>query len=153
MNLIKPIVYISFFCCIVFLIYIIVYKSYNPSTSKISTSDQALTELVQGNKEYTSFWNFFIRAKRKSVATTQRPFAIVLSCSDSRIPTEIIFNAISSKKVKISWSFLWSWWWQCSNHQLMLFTRRAWCTRCIFDGRTNQLSIDMCCQQTNPCIQ
>lgn len=94
MNLIKPIVLISLFCCVVFLIYIIVYKSHNLSTSKITTPDQALAELVQGNKEYTSFWNFFTRAKRKSVAITQRPFAIVLSCSDSRVPTEIIFNQL-----------------------------------------------------------
>lgn len=92
MNLMQPILYISLFCFVIFFLYIILYKSYFLSASKITTPDQALEELLQGNKEYTSSWNFITKANRKSVATVQRPFAIVLSCSDSRVPTEIIFN-------------------------------------------------------------
>jgi len=64
------------------------------SNSKITTPDQALAELIQGNKKYNSFLNFIAKAKRKSVATIQRPFAIVLNCSDSRVPTEIVFNQL-----------------------------------------------------------
>ena len=94
MILMNLILYISLFCYVNFFIYILVYKSYSLSTSKISTPDQALAELIKGNKEYNSFWNFISRANRKSVATVQRPFAIVLSCSDSRVPTEIIFNQL-----------------------------------------------------------
>jgi hypothetical protein len=92
MNLMQPILYISLLCFVIFFLYIILYKSYFLSASKITTPDQALAELIQGNKEYNSFWNFITKANRKSVATVQRPFAIVLSCSDSRVPTEIIFN-------------------------------------------------------------
>ncbi len=92
MTLIQPILYLSLLCCAIFFFYIILYKSYTLSTSKITTPDQALAELIQGNKEYNSFWNFISKANRKSVASIQRPFAIVLSCSDSRVPTEIIFN-------------------------------------------------------------
>jgi carbonic anhydrase len=32
------------------------------------------------------------RARRKKVAITQEPFAIILGCSDSRVPAEIIFD-------------------------------------------------------------
>jgi carbonic anhydrase len=94
MILINLILYTSLLCLILFFIYILLYKSYSLSTSKISTPDEALAELIQGNKEYKSFWNFISKANRKSVATIQRPFAIVLSCSDSRVPTEIIFNQL-----------------------------------------------------------
>ena len=86
--------YTNLLCCIVFLLYIILHKSYMLSNSKITTPDQALAELIQGNKKYNSFWNFIAKAKRKSVATMQRPFAIVLNCSDSRVPTEIVFNQL-----------------------------------------------------------
>lgn len=73
--------------------YIIKHKSYN--RNKITKPEQALDELIKGNKRYNSFWNFFKKAHRKSVAMTQRPFAIILSCSDSRVPTEIIFNQLN----------------------------------------------------------
>lgn len=73
--------------------YVFHYKNYN--CHKISNPKQALDELIQGNKKYNSFWNFFKKANRKSVAITQRPFAIILSCSDSRVPTEIIFNQLN----------------------------------------------------------
>lgn len=94
MNLIQLILYISLLCFVIFFLYILLYKSYFLSASKITTPDQALDELIQGNKEYNSFWNFITKANRKSVANVQRPFAIVLSCSDSRVPTEIIFNQL-----------------------------------------------------------
>lgn len=94
MNLMQLILYISLLCFIIFFLYILLYKSYFLSASKITTPDQALAELIQGNKEYNSFWNFIAKANRKSVSNVQRPFAIVLSCSDSRVPTEIIFNQL-----------------------------------------------------------
>ena len=92
MNLIQPILYFSLLFFIIFFLYIILYKSYFLSASKITTPDEALAELLEGNKKYNSFWHFITHANRKSVSLVQRPFAIVLSCSDSRVPTEIIFN-------------------------------------------------------------
>ena len=82
----------SLLFCIIFFLYILLYKSGALSTHKVATPDEALAILLQGNKEYNSFWNFIAKANRKSVAMVQRPFAIVLSCSDSRVPTEIIFK-------------------------------------------------------------
>ncbi len=95
MILIELIAYISTFFCVIFFIYILVYKSYSFSTSKITTPDQALQFLLKGNNQYNSFWNFTRRANRKSVSIIQRPFAVILSCSDSRVPTEIIFNQLN----------------------------------------------------------
>lgn len=95
MILIELIAYLSTFFCVIFFIYILVYKSYSFSTSKITTPDQALQFLLKGNNQYNSFWNFTRRANRKSVSIIQRPFAVILSCSDSRVPTEIIFNQLN----------------------------------------------------------
>ncbi|WP_337885248.1 carbonic anhydrase [Fischerella thermalis] len=57
--------------------------------------DQALQELIEGNKR-------FAQRKRKNphqsytrlaeVAKAQKPFASILSCADSRVPSEIIFD-------------------------------------------------------------
>lgn len=82
---------VSFF--IISILYIFQIKKY--TSHKISTPKQALDQLIQGNKKYNSFWNFLKKANRKSVATMQKPFAIILSCSDSRVPTEIIFNQLN----------------------------------------------------------
>ena len=61
----------------------------------ISDADMALTELKQGNRR-------FVEARmmhpdqnpetRLSLAKSQSPFAIVLSCSDSRLPPEVVFD-------------------------------------------------------------
>lgn len=95
MILIIPMLYASLLCCTIFFGYIVFYKAKRLSPDSISTPEQALALLLQGNKEYNSTWNFISKANRKSVAMVQRPFAIVLSCSDSRVPTEIIFNQLN----------------------------------------------------------
>jgi carbonic anhydrase len=56
--------------------------------------EQALQELMEGN-------NRFVKRKRKNsdhyarlveVAKSQKPFASILGCADSRVPSEIIFD-------------------------------------------------------------
>ncbi len=57
--------------------------------------DQSLNELIQGNKRYAGTWPRHPHqsaARRKEVAQAQHPFACILSCSDSRVPPEIIFD-------------------------------------------------------------
>lgn len=60
------------------------------------TPDEALQKLVEGNKRYVAGAMTKIthcdEAARQSVAKSQKPFAIILSCSDSRVPPEIIFD-------------------------------------------------------------
>lgn len=57
--------------------------------------DQALKQLIEGNER-------FVKRKRKNpnqtytrlveVAKSQKPFASILGCADSRVPSEIIFD-------------------------------------------------------------
>ncbi len=60
------------------------------------TPDQALRELVEGNKRYvaanmTSF-DLDLAIIRHHTSEKQQPFAAVLACADSRVPVEIVFD-------------------------------------------------------------
>src|SRR5947207_10361266 len=56
---------------------------------------EAISKLKEGNGHYTS-GNLQhpgqTTERRTQLARTQHPFAIVLSCSDSRVPPEIVFD-------------------------------------------------------------
>lgn len=60
------------------------------------SADEALKSLLDGNQRYVS--NQMSGQKlcdlttRESLAKHQKPYAIILSCSDSRVPPEIIFD-------------------------------------------------------------
>lgn len=60
------------------------------------TADEALQRLMDGNKRYVAgqmkTCSASDTAKRESLAKGQQPYAIILSCSDSRVPPEIIFD-------------------------------------------------------------
>ena len=66
-----------------------------PTAPRPSTPDEALSELLAGNKR-------FVRGKleqprrdsvrRTEVAQGQEPYAIILTCSDSRLAPEVIFD-------------------------------------------------------------
>jgi len=63
-------------------------------TAAIS-ADEGLQKLVEGNQRYLSekfLTDRYTGARRAEVAKGQHPFAIILSCSDSRVPPEILFN-------------------------------------------------------------
>jgi len=57
--------------------------------------DIALQKLIKGNKEYmaekSSDSNKSLK-RRQEVMDEQNPFAVILSCSDSRVPPSVIFN-------------------------------------------------------------
>jgi carbonic anhydrase len=59
------------------------------------SSDQALQKLLDGNKRYVAGKatrpNQTV-TRRNAVAKGQQPFASILSCSDSRVPPEIVFD-------------------------------------------------------------
>lgn len=60
------------------------------------TPDQALQELVSGNRRFaegrmTAFDQDLAILKQKN-AEKQEPFAAVLSCADSRVPVELVFD-------------------------------------------------------------
>ena len=58
--------------------------------------DQALIHLLRGNERFVARWpdhpNQSARRRREVSDSGQQPFAIILSCADSRVPPEIIFD-------------------------------------------------------------
>ncbi|TKB24653.1 carbonic anhydrase [Desulfopila sp. IMCC35006] len=68
----------------------------SPAGGKSVPPDEALQKLMDGNKHFVN--NKLTNAARSdaatraSLATSQKPYAIILSCSDSRVPPEIIFD-------------------------------------------------------------
>ncbi len=61
------------------------------------TPEQGLELLLKGNSKYvkgdlTLLEKYSTTAVRKELAAGQKPFAIVLTCSDSRVPPEILFD-------------------------------------------------------------
>ncbi|MEQ8408890.1 MAG: carbonic anhydrase [Gammaproteobacteria bacterium] len=58
------------------------------------TAREALTRLKQGNQDFLAIDRSHIEidaGKRTELIKEQKPFAIILGCSDSRVPAEIIF--------------------------------------------------------------
>ena len=57
---------------------------------------EALERLREGNRRFVSGAGsratLTSPARRNEVAAEQKPFAIILGCSDSRVPAEIIFD-------------------------------------------------------------
>jgi carbonic anhydrase len=57
---------------------------------------EALDRLREGNRRFTSNSRgadaFLTEARRAELTQNQEPFAIILGCSDSRVPAEIVFD-------------------------------------------------------------
>lgn len=57
---------------------------------------EALEQLREGNRRFAAESResgaFLSRARRAKIAPAQNPFAIILGCSDSRVPAEIVFD-------------------------------------------------------------
>src|SRR5690606_12197621 len=55
---------------------------------------EALERLREGNRRFASDRSARVAgtAQRSALATRQNPFAIVLGCSDARVPAEIVFD-------------------------------------------------------------
>ncbi len=61
-------------------------------------SELALQKLIEGNKQFVAATagaevaEIKTTLKRASIQEGQKPFAIILGCSDSRVPAELVFN-------------------------------------------------------------
>ncbi len=59
-------------------------------------AEQALVKLKEGNQRYVDCYQNntyqITSEKRNQLAEGQAPFAIILGCSDSRVPAEIVFD-------------------------------------------------------------
>jgi carbonic anhydrase len=62
----------------------------------VIAASEALDRLRDGNRRFVSGTRdpdaFADRARRRDLASGQEPFAIILGCSDSRVPAEIVFD-------------------------------------------------------------
>jgi len=60
------------------------------------SASEALKRLVEGNRRFVSGdrsgESLTGQARRSELATGQEPFAIILGCSDSRVPAELVFD-------------------------------------------------------------
>src|SRR3954453_23027803 len=56
------------------------------------TATEALTRLRDGNRRFVEATAIGNQGHRASLAAGQEPFAIVLGCSDSRVPVELVFD-------------------------------------------------------------
>lgn len=59
------------------------------------SADRALVKLMEGNKRYSSNREQHpdeSLARRRELQQAQHPFAVILSCADSRVPPELIFD-------------------------------------------------------------
>lgn len=66
-----------------------------PTKNHIPDYDLALQKLIEGNKRFTGGKSIHPNQSpdyRTAVAEAPRPFAVILSCSDSRVPPELIFD-------------------------------------------------------------
>lgn len=60
-------------------------------------AEEALQRLVAGNSRYVeekpTASQRCTKESRASLATSQKPYAVILTCSDSRVPPELLFDA------------------------------------------------------------
>ena len=70
--------------------------SSSAQAQSVLTPDAALNELMEGNKRYTSgkltSFEQDLAILKQHTEEKQEPFAAVLSCADSRVPVELIFD-------------------------------------------------------------
>lgn len=68
--------------------------SLHAQESKLSP-DQALDQLKQGNQRFVDFKTKHPnlgKERRQLLKGSHKPFAVIVSCSDARVPPEIIFD-------------------------------------------------------------
>jgi carbonic anhydrase len=60
------------------------------------SAKEALERLREGNRRFASDVRgseaYLTQARRTELSNTQHPFAIILGCSDSRVPAELVFD-------------------------------------------------------------
>jgi carbonic anhydrase len=66
-----------------------------PQSDTPVSADQALARLVDGNRRFMRHKEQHpdeSLSRRKQLEASQHPFAVILSCADSRVPPELIFD-------------------------------------------------------------
>lgn len=67
-----------------------------PLWGRLMQAERALRRLIEGNKRYVTEHyaeiDVGLERREKLAEYGQRPFAVIVSCSDSRVPPEIVFD-------------------------------------------------------------
>lgn len=74
---------------------LIIFPSIVSSVQSEISPDEALSRLIEGNKRFTQGKSIHPNQtpeKIKELSAGQKPFAVIVGCSDSRVPNEIIFD-------------------------------------------------------------
>lgn len=64
-------------------------------TSRLGTPQEAIKRLMEGNKRFVCGKPIHGKVSEEAFASlreSQRPFAVILGCSDSRVPPELLFD-------------------------------------------------------------
>jgi carbonic anhydrase len=67
----------------------------SPQSSLPQSPDEALQKLIEGNQRFVQHQPQYpdqSEARLQEVAQAQHPFATILSCADSRVPAELLFD-------------------------------------------------------------
>ena len=75
-----------------------------PAAAGPAGADEALAELVAGNKRYVTGQNMHhdFGPERSALAQSQHPFAIILGCADSRVSPELAFDQTRGRLFVVS---------------------------------------------------
>lgn len=69
---------------------------YASAPAQTISPDEALNLLIEGNKRYVNnqltLTQRCTTESRASLAKSQKPYAVILTCSDSRVPPELLFD-------------------------------------------------------------
>ncbi len=70
------------------------YQTQTPESQSQMTATQALTQVKEGNERFVKQMGFDRDRQQevKLTSTDQHPYAAIVSCIDSRIPTELVFD-------------------------------------------------------------
>jgi carbonic anhydrase len=82
-------------CCHWLLLIIAGVTAWSQQPASVVAADQALSKLMEGNKRYSRGKELHpdeTLARRRELEQGQHPFAVILSCADSRVPPELIFD-------------------------------------------------------------
>jgi carbonic anhydrase len=92
MRRMAPLFHRSHFLAVLLLMFALPYALGAHSQRSGDNPVDPLSKLKLGNQEFSSNEHFKQERKRVYGQAKQTPFAIVLSCSDSRVPPEIVFG-------------------------------------------------------------
>lgn len=71
-------------------------RNRKPNTPAMISANEALERLKEGNRRFVSgtrsLETLMSQAHRKELAGGQEPFAVIIGCSDSRVPVELVFD-------------------------------------------------------------